>query len=94
MTPATAAASDAEDQVAHWLARVKVLPVLTVFDVRTVEATCRALGGINDHTIGQYLELPCVLACGASWLCAQDLVAAGRFDEIRRRAAATLGAPA
>jgi len=216
MTRATAAASDAEDQVVQWLARVKVLPVLTVFDVRTVEATCHALldggvscveityrtacaeeaiarasripgllvgagtvldaeqaraaaqagarfavapglsepvvaaahqtglpffpgvatpseldrargldcravkvfpvsslggpaflrsvaapypgmrfiptGGINDRTLGQYLELPSVLACGASWLCAQDLVAAGRFDEIRRRAEATLGA--
>ncbi len=214
MTPATAAASAAEDQVAQWLARIKVLPVLTVSDVRTVEATCHALvdggvpcveityrtawadeaiarasripglmvgagtvldaeqagaalqagarfavapglsepvvaaahemglpffpgvatpseldrarglgcrvvkvfpvsslggpaflrsiaapypdmrfiptGGITDHTIGQYLELPSVLACGASWLCAQDLVAAGRFDEIRRRAEATL----
>jgi 2-dehydro-3-deoxyphosphogluconate aldolase / (4S)-4-hydroxy-2-oxoglutarate aldolase len=218
MTPARAAASDAEVQVAQWLARVKVLPVLTVSDIRTVEATCHALvdggvscveityrtacaeeaiarasripglmvgagtvldaeqarsaaqagarfavapglsepvvaaahalglpffpgvatpseldrarglgcrvvkvfpasslggpafvrsiaapypdmrfiptGGINDHTIGQYLELPSVLACGASWLCARDLVAAGRFDEIRRRAEATLGARA
>lgn len=218
MTPARAAASDAEVQVAQWLARVKVLPVLTVSDIRTVEATCHALvdggvscveityrtacadeaiarasripglmvgagtvldaeqarsaaqagarfavapglsepvvaaahalglpffpgvatpseldrarglgcrvvkvfpaaslggpafvrsiaapypdmrfiptGGIDDHTIGQYLELPSVLACGASWLCARDLVAAGRFDEIRRRAEATLGARA
>lgn len=215
MTRATGAARDAEDQVAQWLARVKVLPVLTVFDVRTVEATCHALmdggvscveityrttcaeeaiarasripglivgagtvldagqaraaaqagarfavapglsepvvaaaheiglpffpgvatpseldrarglgcrvvkvfpvsslggpaflrsvaapypgmrfiptGGINDRTIGQYLEIPSVLACGASWLCAHDLVAAGRFDEIRHRAEATQG---
>ena len=51
-------------------------------------------GGINDRTIGQYRELPSALACGASWLCAHDLVAAGRFDEIRRRAEATLGARA
>jgi 2-dehydro-3-deoxyphosphogluconate aldolase/(4S)-4-hydroxy-2-oxoglutarate aldolase len=49
-------------------------------------------GGINHSTVGQYLELPYVLACGASWLCAQDLVAAGRFDEIRRRAETTLAA--
>ena len=215
MTRATGAARDAEDQVAQWLARVKVLPVLTVFDVRTVEATCHALmdggvscveityrttcaeeaiarasripglivgagtvldagqaraaaqagarfavapglsepvvaaaheiglpffpgvatpseldrarglgcrvvkvfpvsslggpaflrsvaapypgmrfiptGGINDRTIGQYLEIPSVLACGASWLCAHNLVAAGRFDEIRHRAEATQG---
>lgn len=49
-------------------------------------------GGISDSTIGQYLDLHSVLACGASWLCAQDLVAAGRFDEIRRRAEATRAA--
>jgi len=216
VTPMQESALNAERQVVERLARVKVLPVLTVFDVRTVEATCRALadggvscveityrtvcaneaivrasqipglmvgagtvldaeqavaaaqagarfavapglsepvlaaaheiglpffpgvatpseidrarstgcrvvkvfpvsslggpafvrsvaapypdmrfiptGGINDGTIGQYLELPAVLACGASWLCEQDLVAAGRFDEIRRRAEATLAA--
>jgi 2-dehydro-3-deoxyphosphogluconate aldolase/(4S)-4-hydroxy-2-oxoglutarate aldolase len=216
VTPATEPVRRAERQVVEWLARVKVLPVLTVFDVRTVEATCRALadggvscveityrtahadeaiarasqipglmvgagtvvdagqavaaaqagarfavapglsepvvaaarkiglpffpgvatpseidrarglgcrlvkvfpvsslggptfvrsvaapypdmrfiptGGIDDSTVGQYLALPSVLACGASWLCAPDLVAAGRFDEIRHRAEATLAA--
>jgi 2-dehydro-3-deoxyphosphogluconate aldolase / (4S)-4-hydroxy-2-oxoglutarate aldolase len=216
VTPVTQSALAAERQVTEWLARVQVLPVLTVSDIRTVEATCRALadggvscveityrtacaneaielasqlpglmvgagtvldagqaaaaaragarfavapglsesvvaaahkiglpffpgvatpseidrarslgcrvvkvfpvsslggpafvrsvsapypdmrfiptGGINDATIGQYLKLPAVLACGASWLCEQDLVAAGRFDEIRRRAEATLAA--
>jgi 2-dehydro-3-deoxyphosphogluconate aldolase/(4S)-4-hydroxy-2-oxoglutarate aldolase len=216
VTPMTESARDAEREVVAWLARVKVLPVLTVFDVRTVEAACRALadggvfcieityrtawaaeaivrasqvpglmvgagavlsaeqavaaaqagarfavapglsepvvaaareiglpffpgvatpseidrarslgcrvvkvfpvsplggpafvrsvaapypdmrfiptGGINASTVGQYLEIPSVLACGASWLCAQDLMAAGRFDEIRRRAETTLAA--
>ena len=48
-------------------------------------------GGIDEAVIGQYLELPSVVACGASWLCAQDLIAARRFDEITRRAAAMLG---
>ncbi len=216
VTPMTESARDTQREVVAWLARVKVLPVLTVFDVRTVETTCRALadggvscveityrtacadeaivrasqipglmvgagtvlgaeqavaaaqagarfavapglsepvvaaareiglpffpgvatpteidrarslgcrvvkvfpvsplggpafvrsvaapypdmrfiptGGINASTVGQYLELPSVLACGASWLCAQDLVAAGQFDEIRRRAETTLAA--
>jgi 2-dehydro-3-deoxyphosphogluconate aldolase/(4S)-4-hydroxy-2-oxoglutarate aldolase len=216
VTPMPESALDAERRVAEWLARVKVLPILTVFDIRTVEAACHALadggvpcieityrtpcaheaiarasqipglmvgagtvvdaeqavaaaqagarfavapglsepvlsaahkiglpffpgvatpseidrarslgcrvvkvfpvsslggpafvrsvaapypdmrflptGGITDATIGQYLDLPCVLACGASWLCAPDLVAAGRFDEMRRRAEATLAA--
>jgi 2-dehydro-3-deoxyphosphogluconate aldolase/(4S)-4-hydroxy-2-oxoglutarate aldolase len=51
-------------------------------------------GGISASTIGQYLELPAVIACGGSWLCDEALAAAGRFDEIRRRAsAARRGAP-
>jgi 2-dehydro-3-deoxyphosphogluconate aldolase/(4S)-4-hydroxy-2-oxoglutarate aldolase len=49
-------------------------------------------GGIDEAVIGRYLELPSVVACGASWLCAQDLITARRFDEITRRAAAMLGA--
>jgi 2-keto-3-deoxy-6-phosphogluconate aldolase len=49
VTPVPESALEAERQVVAWLARVKVLPVLTVFDVRTVSATCRALadGGIS-----------------------------------------------
>jgi len=47
-------------------------------------------GGINDATFGQYLAVPSVLACGASWLCPPDLVAEGQFDEMRRRAEATI----
>jgi 2-dehydro-3-deoxyphosphogluconate aldolase / (4S)-4-hydroxy-2-oxoglutarate aldolase len=49
-------------------------------------------GGISDSSIAQYLQLPSVLACGASWMCDQDLIAAGDFDEIRRRTAATIAA--
>lgn len=64
--------------------------------IRAVSAPYRDLrfiptGGISDSTIRQYLDLPSVLACGASWLCAPDLIAAGRFDEITRRAEAAMG---
>jgi 2-dehydro-3-deoxyphosphogluconate aldolase / (4S)-4-hydroxy-2-oxoglutarate aldolase len=45
-------------------------------------------GGIDEAVIGKYLELPSVVACGASWLCTQDLIDARRFAEITRRAAA------
>ena len=49
-------------------------------------------GGISDSTIQQYLDVPAVLACGTSWLCPQDLIAAGRFDEITRRTEAAMEA--
>ena len=40
---------DAEQVIVAWLARVHVLPVLTVTDVETVTATCQALldGGVS-----------------------------------------------
>lgn len=43
-------------------------------------------GGVNPDNLGSYLELPAVLACGGTWICERSLVAAGRFDEIERRA--------
>jgi 2-dehydro-3-deoxyphosphogluconate aldolase / (4S)-4-hydroxy-2-oxoglutarate aldolase len=64
--------------------------------VRSVSAPYPGLrfiptGGVEASTIGSYLEIPSVLACGGSWLCAQELIATGRFDEITRRAQAARG---
>jgi 2-dehydro-3-deoxyphosphogluconate aldolase / (4S)-4-hydroxy-2-oxoglutarate aldolase len=44
-------------------------------------------GGINAGRLAQYLELKSVLAVGGSWMVAPDLLADGRFDEVRRLAA-------
>ena len=44
-------------------------------------------GGITAGRLAQYLELKSVLAVGGSWMVAPDLLAAGRFDEVRRLAA-------
>ncbi|MEO6116187.1 MAG: bifunctional 4-hydroxy-2-oxoglutarate aldolase/2-dehydro-3-deoxy-phosphogluconate aldolase [Pseudolysinimonas sp.] len=43
-------------------------------------------GGINAGNLGGYLSQPNVFAAGCSWLATQELVAAGRFDEIQRLA--------
>lgn len=40
-------------------------------------------GGIGPPNLTSYLSQPNVLACGGSWLAPKDLVAQGRFDEIR-----------
>jgi len=77
---------------------LKVFPVSSLGGpafLRSVSAPYPGLrfiptGGISASTIGQYLEVPAVIACGGSWLCDEALVGAGRFDEIRRRAVATL----
>ncbi|MDO4343546.1 MAG: bifunctional 4-hydroxy-2-oxoglutarate aldolase/2-dehydro-3-deoxy-phosphogluconate aldolase [Eubacteriales bacterium] len=41
-------------------------------------------GGINAGNIGEYLKNPKIIACGGSWMVKGDLIAAGKFDEIRR----------
>ena len=38
--------------------------------------------GMNLDTIGQYLRLPAVAACGGSWLATNAMIAANDFDKI------------
>jgi 2-dehydro-3-deoxyphosphogluconate aldolase / (4S)-4-hydroxy-2-oxoglutarate aldolase len=45
-------------------------------------------GGVSLTNLAAYLAEPAVLAAGASWLAAPDLLANGDFAEITRRAAA------
>ncbi|MDR1157379.1 MAG: bifunctional 4-hydroxy-2-oxoglutarate aldolase/2-dehydro-3-deoxy-phosphogluconate aldolase [Oscillospiraceae bacterium] len=39
-------------------------------------------GGVSEANLADYLAFPKVLACGGSWMVAEPLIAAGRFDEI------------
>ncbi len=39
-------------------------------------------GGITQQTLADYLKLPCVLACGGSWMVAKELIAARNFASI------------
>ncbi|MCW3001510.1 MAG: eda [Conexibacter sp.] len=43
-------------------------------------------GGVSTANIAEYLRLPQVLACGASWIVAPHLIAARRFDRIEELA--------
>lgn len=43
-------------------------------------------GGINAGNLAGYLALPCVLACGGSWMAGKRLISDRRFDEISRLA--------
>jgi len=45
------------------------------------------LGGINAANMGEYLSSPLITAVGGSWLAPKDLVNAGNWAEITRRAA-------
>ena len=41
-------------------------------------------GGVNAGNICDYLAFDKIIACGGSWMVKKDLVAAGKFDEIKR----------
>jgi len=43
-------------------------------------------GGVDVSNLGDYLSAPGVLAVGGSWIASNDLVRAGRYDEIQRLA--------
>ncbi len=41
-------------------------------------------GGVNTSTLGDYLAVPAVLACGGSWLTPADEIAAGNYDAVTK----------
>jgi 2-dehydro-3-deoxyphosphogluconate aldolase/(4S)-4-hydroxy-2-oxoglutarate aldolase len=43
-------------------------------------------GGVSPENLAEFLAVPCVLACGGSWLTPKQAIAAGNFDEITRLA--------
>ena len=43
-------------------------------------------GGVTELNLADYLGVPDVVACGGTWIAPRDLIAAGRFGEIARRA--------
>lgn len=45
-------------------------------------------GGVTAAALGDYLAIPCVVACGGSWMVDRELLRAGRFDEVERLAKA------
>ncbi len=47
-------------------------------------------GGIDEINLLSYLNLPSVLACGGSWMVNRDLVAGGKFGEIKALTAAAV----
>jgi 2-dehydro-3-deoxyphosphogluconate aldolase / (4S)-4-hydroxy-2-oxoglutarate aldolase len=79
---------------------VKVFPASTLGGpafLRAVSATfpeARFLptGGIDATSLGTYLAVPSVLACGGSWICERRLLREVDFAEVERRARAVAGA--
>ena len=49
-------------------------------------------GGVDASSLGSYLAVPAVVACGGSWICEPRLLQEGRFEEVSRRARAAVEA--
>ncbi len=49
-------------------------------------------GGISAENVAAWLEVPEVIACGASWICERSLIASADWSEIGRRTREALGA--
>jgi 2-dehydro-3-deoxyphosphogluconate aldolase/(4S)-4-hydroxy-2-oxoglutarate aldolase len=47
-------------------------------------------GGINIDSLRSYIDLPNVIACGGSWTVPKDLIAKGKFGEIKQLIEKTL----
>lgn len=96
--PGVATPSEIERARVLGLRVVKVFPAATVGGVdflKAVSATYPDMrfmptGGVNGATLGDYLALPSVLAVGGSWVAPPELLRAGRYDEIERRARETV----
>jgi 2-dehydro-3-deoxyphosphogluconate aldolase/(4S)-4-hydroxy-2-oxoglutarate aldolase len=49
-------------------------------------------GGVTTANLADYLSMPAVLAVGGTWMVAPDLLAAGDWAEVTKRAAAAVAA--
>jgi 2-dehydro-3-deoxyphosphogluconate aldolase/(4S)-4-hydroxy-2-oxoglutarate aldolase len=47
-------------------------------------------GGINNESLTSYLNLPNVIACGGSWIVNKDLIADGKYKEIKELIRSTI----
>ncbi len=62
--------------------------ILSAFRHKGVKVV--ATGGIDADNIATWLEIPDVIACGASWICPEELIEAEAWDEITARMQETL----
>ena len=61
------------------------LPMLKAMSAPYGEVQFMPTGGINLQNVKSYLQCKSVFACGGSWLCKEELIEAGDFEEITKR---------
>ena len=91
MVPGVNNPSDIETALSLGLTTVKFFPAEQSGGIKMIKAlaapyvnvTFMPTGGINADNICDYLSFDRIIACGGSWMVKKDLVAAGKFDEIK-----------
>lgn len=89
--PGTTNPSDIEQALENGLEVVKFFPAEPAGGLNMIKAMAAPYhmvkfmptGGINANNVRKYLEYDKILACGGSWMVKGDLIAAGKFDEIK-----------
>jgi 2-dehydro-3-deoxyphosphogluconate aldolase/(4S)-4-hydroxy-2-oxoglutarate aldolase len=96
LLPGVATASDIMRGLELGLTRFKIFPAAPAGGPTLVHAFAGPFpnvafcptGGVTLESAPTYLSLPNVACVGGTWIAPPDLIAAGAWDEIRRRAAA------
>lgn len=88
--PGITSPSEIELAMSFGLDTVKFFPAEAMGGVKMLKALSAPYGnlkfmptgGIDSGNLQSYLELPCVLCCGGSWMVKGDLIDGGNFDAI------------
>jgi len=92
ITPGCCNPTDIEMALSYGLEVVKFFPAEAYGGLSTIKAISAPYGmlkfiptgGISEKNIKEYLAFNKILACGGSWMVKDELIKAGKFDEIER----------
>jgi 2-dehydro-3-deoxyphosphogluconate aldolase / (4S)-4-hydroxy-2-oxoglutarate aldolase len=90
ITPGVATPTEIEMALDFGLSVTKFFPADAFGGPKTLKAISAPYGGIKfiptggitEANLPEYLKLPCVLACGGSWMVAKELIAKGDFARV------------
>jgi 2-dehydro-3-deoxyphosphogluconate aldolase/(4S)-4-hydroxy-2-oxoglutarate aldolase len=90
VTPGVATPTEIEMALNKGLKTLKFFPAEALGGVRTLKALAAPYkdvkfiptGGINPDNLADYLRLPCVHACGGSWLVKSEMISQAEFSKI------------
>jgi 2-dehydro-3-deoxyphosphogluconate aldolase/(4S)-4-hydroxy-2-oxoglutarate aldolase len=96
--PGCPTTSDIQKAIKLGLKVVKFFPAEAMGGLAAIKAVAAPYGGmlfmptggINEKNLNDYLAFNKIIACGGSWMAKEDLINAGKFDEIEAAARAAV----